>query len=226
MLEQQILCHRLPESLDSIVPNLDVKKLSKKHCKMVQELKRLTLNLELQRFEEDIHRYEQLYQEEFNKFQQQILNPTSSDYKHQIDILMYSVESYLNNYKGRLLRQIRHREACFHTNLIRQRRRRQSLMTDNNIQVHPQITVDVPKFIVGPVFLLLSKGPSYIRPNQSYLHCDQQQQKQVDREFNKTLDVIVPYLVRVYHMSPTSTIINRFFHKLAPYLCEQYMAPD
>ncbi|CAF1679194.1 unnamed protein product, partial [Adineta ricciae] len=112
---------------------------------MVQELKRLTLNLELQRYEEDIHRYEQLYQEEFNKLRQQILNPTSSDYKHQIDILMYSVESYLNNYKHRLLRQIRHREACFHTNLIRQRRRRQSLMTENNIQVHPQIIVDVQK---------------------------------------------------------------------------------
>ncbi|CAF1449613.1 unnamed protein product [Adineta ricciae] len=148
MLEQQILCHRLPESHDSIVPNLDMKKLSKKHCKMVQKLKRLTLNLELQRYEEDIHRYEQLYQEEFNKLQQQILNPTSSDYKHQIDILMYSVESYLNNYKHRLLRQIRHREAYFHTNLIRQRRRRQSFMRENNIQVHPQIIVDVPKFVI------------------------------------------------------------------------------
>ncbi|CAF1525617.1 unnamed protein product [Adineta ricciae] len=129
MLEQEILCHRLPESLDSIVPNLDVKKLSQKHCKMVQELKQLTLNLELQRYEEDIHRYEQLYQEEFNKLQQQIHNPTPSDYKHQIDILVYSVESYLDNYKYILLRQIRHREACFHTNLIRKRRRRQSLMT-------------------------------------------------------------------------------------------------
>ncbi|CAF1530419.1 unnamed protein product, partial [Adineta ricciae] len=114
-------------------------------CPMVQELKRLTLNLELQRYEEDIHRYEQLYQEEFNKLQQQTHNPTSTDYKHQIDILVYSVGSYLNNYKHRLLRQIRHREACFHTNLIRQRRRRQSLMTDNNIQVHPQIIVDAPK---------------------------------------------------------------------------------
>ncbi|CAF1166814.1 unnamed protein product [Adineta ricciae] len=79
--------------------------------------------------------------------------------------------------------------------------------------------------VAPPVFLLLCKGPSYIRPNQSYLHCDQQQQKQVDRKFNKTLDVIVPYLVRVYHMSPTSTIISRFSHQLATYLCEQYMAP-
>ncbi|CAF1689303.1 unnamed protein product, partial [Adineta ricciae] len=26
-------------------------------------------------------------------------------------------------------------------------------------------------------------------------------------------------------MSPTSTIINRFSHQLATYLCEQYMAP-
>ncbi|CAF1535325.1 unnamed protein product [Adineta ricciae] len=227
MLEQQILCHQLPESLDSILPNLDMKKLSQKHCKMVQELKRFTLNLELQRYEEDIHRYEQLYQEEFNKLQEQIQNPTSSDYKHQIDILMYSVESYLNNYKHRLLRQIRHREACFHTNLIRQRRRRQSFMRENNIQVHPQIIVDVPKVALndGQLQFLSQNGPSYIRPNQSYLHCDQQQQKQIDREFNKTLDVIVPYLVRVYHMSPTSTIISRFSHQLATYLCEQYMAP-
>ncbi|CAF1538327.1 unnamed protein product, partial [Adineta ricciae] len=162
MPEQQILCHRLPESLDSILPNLDAKKLSKKHCKMVQELKRFTLNLELQRYEEDIHHYEQLYQEEFNKLQQQILNSTSSDFRHQIDILTQrSMFSY--------------------------------------------------KF-----------DPT---TSSSTITHDKQQQKQVDREFNKTLDVIVPYLVRVYHMSPTSTIISRFSHQLATYLCEEYMAP-
>ena len=129
---------------------------------MVKELKRFTLNLELQRYEEDIHRYEQLYQDEFNQLQQQIQNPTSSDYTHQINILMYSVESYLNNYKHRLLRQIRHREACFHANLIRQRRRRQSLMTENNIQVHPQIIVDVPKVALNDAQLqFLSQNGIY-----------------------------------------------------------------
>ena len=44
------------------------------------------------------------------------------------------------------------------------------------------------------------------------------------QEYNKILDVIVSYLVRVYHMSSTATIIKQFSQQLAICLGEQYMS--
>jgi hypothetical protein len=47
----------------------------------------------------------------------------------------------------------------------------------------------------------------------------------VEKEYNNILGVITPYLVRVYHMSTTSTIIKQFSQQLATCLYERYMAP-
>jgi hypothetical protein len=47
----------------------------------------------------------------------------------------------------------------------------------------------------------------------------------VKQEYNKILDVIVSYLVRVYRISSTATIIKQFSQQLATCLYERYMAP-
>jgi hypothetical protein len=47
----------------------------------------------------------------------------------------------------------------------------------------------------------------------------------VEKQYNSILDVIVPYLVRVYHMSSTSTIIKQFSQQMATCLYERYMTP-
>jgi hypothetical protein len=47
----------------------------------------------------------------------------------------------------------------------------------------------------------------------------------VEKQYNSILDVIAPYLVRVYHMSSTSTIIKQFSQQMATCLYERYMTP-
>ena len=257
MFEQRILCHRLPESPDTIMSNVDVKELTKRHCKMLQELKRAKLDIELKEYEEKIHHYKQQYDEEFNILQQQIQNPTDSQQKDTIDAVLYLVQSYFNHYTNKRLRQIRYKETCFHVTLTRHSRRHhrhrqhRSLSEENMINVYPRVIVDVPKISLNRAQLdylshkgrsaivfnsffdkseakhksILYSGPSYIRPNQSYLYPEKLRLKQVKQEYNSLLNVIIPYLVRVYRMSSTTTIIKQFSHQLANYLCEQYMAP-
>jgi hypothetical protein len=44
-------------------------------------------------------------------------------------------------------------------------------------------------------------------------------------EHKNIMNTVTPYLVRVYHMSNTSTIIKQFSHQLETCLYERYMAP-
>ncbi|CAF1529401.1 unnamed protein product, partial [Adineta ricciae] len=227
MFEQRISCHRLPKSFDSaIIPNLDVKQLSNSRLKILQELKRFILNVELQEYENKIEHYEHLYQEELTSLQQQIENTNSSLPQHQTKMLLYIVQSYLEAFANRLLRQIRFKETCFRVKLTRHRRRQQPFLSYDVVDVYPQVIVDVPKVCLNRFQLdfLSHNGPSYIRPNQTYLYSRTHQEKQVEREYNRILDVVVPFLVRVHHMSPTSTAIKQFSHQLATYLCERYMS--
>ena len=146
MFEQRILCHQLPEILDSaIIPNLDIKQLSSRRLKMLQELKRFTLNVELHEYENKIEHYENLYQQELASLQQQIESTNSYFPQHQTNMLLYIVQSYLTAYTNGLLRQVRFNEACFHVKLTRHRRRRQSFLSYNVVDVYPQVIVDVPK---------------------------------------------------------------------------------
>nr|ABQ08076.1 hypothetical protein [Adineta vaga]ABQ08081.1 hypothetical protein [Adineta vaga] len=159
MFEQRILCRQLPKSLDSILPKIDTTKLTNKHYKMLQELKRVTLNVKFQEYEEEIQHYEDLYQQEFISLQEQIQNPSSSDHKHQTDILMYSLQLYLNHYAQKMMRQIRFKEACLRVKLTRHHRRQQSLLQKNIIDVYPQVIIDVPKISMNRVQLeYLSKN--------------------------------------------------------------------
>ncbi|UJR18760.1 hypothetical protein I4U23_005666 [Adineta vaga] len=218
MFEQRVLCHQLPESLDTVISNVDLQQLTKRRYKMLQELKRVTLDAKLREYEQQIQDYEHLYQEDLISLQYQIQNPSSSNYKHQINILMYFLQSYLNHYTQKLMRKIRFKEACLHVKLTRHRRRhQQSFLPQNIINVYPQTIVDVKKIALNRTQLeyLSQNGPSYIRPNQSYLHCYERRKKQIEREYNNILDVIVPYLMRSHHMKPTSTVIKQLSHQLA-----------
>jgi hypothetical protein len=68
-------------------------------------------------------------------------------------------------------------------------------------------------------------GPNYIRPNQSYLYSYERRQKQVQQEYENIMDTVTSYLVRVYHMPNSSTIIKQFSQALATCLYDRYMAP-
>jgi hypothetical protein len=73
--------------------------------------------------------------------------------------------------------------------------------------------------------ILTHLGPNYIRPNQSCLHSYEHRQKQVKQEHENIMNTITAYLIRVYHMPNTSTIIKQFSQQLATCLHDRYMTP-
>jgi hypothetical protein len=146
MFEQRILCHELPSSFNSITIDNNEEQCVNKHNKMVQDLKRQMLNVELEQYELKIQQYEYLYEQELATFQSEIYKTESSYQICHLNELMYYVKIYLYHHTKLLLRQIRYKESCFHVKLIRHHRRRHhSFTSTNTIDVHPQIIVDVPK---------------------------------------------------------------------------------
>jgi hypothetical protein len=69
MFEQRIVCHELPNSFNSITINFNQEQGVNKRNKMVQDLKRQMLNVELEQYELKIQHYEHLYVQELATFQ-------------------------------------------------------------------------------------------------------------------------------------------------------------
>lgn len=144
MFEQQILCHQLPNSFNSMVnQNGDEKQSTNKETdKTVQALKRRILNAKLEQYESDLQQYAQLYNRELTKLEFETCNMSSL---HQIGLIgqiMYDVKLYVHQHTKLFLRQIRYKESCFHAKLLRQHR--QSSRVNKAVDVYPQIIVDVP----------------------------------------------------------------------------------
>jgi hypothetical protein len=210
------------------------------------------LNVKLQQYEMKIQEYEHVYQQELTTFEVEHFKTKSSDLNDQMgNISINLLKTYLNQQTNRLIRQIRYKESFFHTKLLRHRHSHSSKIK-KTINVYSQVIVDVSKislnhnqldylsrnskltvmFFIIKVFIryLLSlfyyySGPNYIRLNQIYLHKYQRRQKQIKQEHDNIMNVVAPYLIRVYHMPNTATIIKQFSQQLQIYLHQRYMAP-
>ncbi len=145
MFEQRILCHELPSSFNSISINNNEEQCVLRRNKMVQDLKRQMLNMELEQYELKIQHYEHLYEQELATFQSEIYKTESLYQICHSNELMYFVKIYLYHHTQLLLRQIRYKESRFRFKLLRHHRRHQSRSASKTIDVYPQIIVDVPK---------------------------------------------------------------------------------
>lgn len=152
MFEQRIVCRRLPVAFHRKTADLEQRARSNRHKKMVQELKRVMLNVELEDYEIAIQDYEQSYQDELLKLEQQIRNPSTDEHKRHTDILLYFLHSYLQQLTDRLLRRVRFKESCLRVSLRRHhRRQQQSSSGEQRIDVYPQTIVDVSKVALNQV---------------------------------------------------------------------------
>jgi hypothetical protein len=213
------------------------------------------LNTELVRYELEIQHYEHLYEQGLVTFQSEIYTAESLYQIDHLNELMYFVKIYVYHHAQLLLRQIRYKESCFHVKLLRHHRRHQTRSSNKTINVYPQIIIDIPKAKLnqsqldylsrtGQLYslqisssivdlcviyfanaVLTSLRPNYIRLNQSYLYSYERQRKDMQREYESIMDTVTAYLVHVYHMRNSSTIIKHFSEALAFCLYNQYMAP-
>jgi DNA gyrase/topoisomerase IV subunit B len=152
MLEQRILCHKLPKAFDCMKMDNIQEPCENKRNKIIQELKRRMLNGELERYENKIQQYEHLYQQELTTLHAQIMNPTSPSHKGQVDILLYVINLYFNQQTTKFIRKIRYQESCLHAKLVRHHRRDLSSIK-KTADVYPQTIVDVTNLSLNRIQL-------------------------------------------------------------------------
>ena len=152
MFEQRILCHKLPKLFDSLKLDHIQEQTINKRNKIIQEMKRQMLHVELEKYENKIQDYEQLYQKELATFEVQLLQTNSSDQKDRLEMLMILLKKYLNHHTKRWMHQIRYEESCLHVKFMRHYRRHIS-SRNKTIDVYPQIIVDVPRLPLNRIQL-------------------------------------------------------------------------
>jgi len=129
------------------------------------------LNEQLEKYENKIQYYENLYQLDLAALQIQISNPTSTHHQRQVATVTHFIKQYFNHHTDRFLRQIRYRESCRHARLLRHYRRHVS-SSNKTIDVYPQIIIDVPKVSLNRTQLdYLSQNGKFKLFFNSYLHC-------------------------------------------------------
>ncbi len=147
IFEQRILCHQLPSSFNSITIDNNQEQCVHKRHKIIQDLKRRKLNIELEQYEIKIQHYDNLYEQKLTEFESETSKINSSYQMCHFNMLIHFVKTYVYHHTNILIRQIRYKESSCHIKLLRHRHhhRRQSLTTKTIIDVYPQIIVDVPK---------------------------------------------------------------------------------
>ncbi len=95
-VEQRILGHRLPKSFNCIKAENDDQQCTNKCNKIIQDLKRQMLHIELQKYEMKIQEYQHMYQQEFTIFELEHLNRTSYLNKKMGGMSINLLKTYLN----------------------------------------------------------------------------------------------------------------------------------
>ena len=159
ILEQRILCHQLPNSFNSITTDDSNEEQQQqnvnKQNKIIQDLKRQILNIELEEYEMRIQHYDYLYEQELTALESKTSKINLPYQMCHFDMLMYLVKTYVYHHTNLMIRQIRYKESYCHIKLLRHyyRRRRHLLTTKKTIDVYPQIIIDIPKVSLSPMQL-------------------------------------------------------------------------
>jgi len=169
MFEQQILCHKLPNSFNNIKTSINNEESNINACnKIIQDFKRQMLHIKLEQYEIKIQQYEYQFEQEFAAFELETSRTNSLYQISHVNELMHYLKTYLYHNTNLLIRQVRYKESCLHVKLSRQYHR-QRLSAQKNIDVYPQIIVDAEKVPLNCIELdyLSRNGKFRILPNNS-----------------------------------------------------------
>jgi hypothetical protein len=145
MFEQRILCRQLPHSFYSITTTNPEEQCANKRTKIVQDVKRQMLNMQLEEYELEIQHYEHLYEQELATFKSEIYKTNSFHQMSNLEMLMHFVKTYVYHHTNKVIRRIRYKESRYHFKLLRHYCRQRFYRSDQTVDVYPQIIVDVPK---------------------------------------------------------------------------------
>ena len=139
MFQQRIVCHRLPKSFDCITVENIEQQCKHKQNKIIQEMKRQMLNVELEQYERKLQDYEHLYQRELAAFERHLFETNSGRPIHDINEMISYIKTYLHHQTNKWMRHIRYSESCLRIKLLRHSRARSK---QDDVHVYPQIIID------------------------------------------------------------------------------------
>lgn len=153
MLETRTLCKFLPKNFDDfenfVAPftyfplNNDRKAVDvkNKRYKIIQEGKRIWLNLTSDVYEIKIIEYQIKYQFEFVKFETKLVNNTITATTNNGSSLFNQIKEYLNYRTNSLIEEINVEMSSYRRIILQNRQRSSS--TNNSIGVSPEIYLDL-----------------------------------------------------------------------------------
>lgn len=140
MLQQRIFSRKLPKSFDSLTTNKEVGHDERNHHKNLQELKRKTLDAEIERHEKKIQGYEELYRQKLVAFEFDLSHRVDHHQKHLTNNIITCIKAYLDHRTNLSIRRIRYEESLLRTKLLRHRLNRR--LKNKVTHVYPQVIID------------------------------------------------------------------------------------
>ncbi|CAF4782486.1 unnamed protein product, partial [Rotaria sp. Silwood2] len=211
--------HDLPLIKDTIAVEF-----KQKRYKIIQDAKRTWLNMYIEAYVSKIQEYEHQYQRDLNEFELTHINDMCINEKS----LFRSFVDYINHRTNRMLQEIYcEKLPPYRKQLVRVRERLK--WPKKMVTVFPTVIFDILYHPFTPTQLAyLSRGPTYIRPNQSAFFPEKYRQKRIDGELEDMMKKIkncladrkdsacVPRNIPVYKL---------YSDHLRAYLTQRYTTP-
>ncbi|CAF4037931.1 unnamed protein product [Rotaria sordida] len=237
-LETRVSIQFLPKDFDNleyfIAPNLYspliqdsmALEFQQQRHKIIQEAKSIWLDIYIDAYEMKYKEYEYEYQQTLNLFELR-----SSNTIQQNGVTLFNAFLiYLNHRIDRLKKNIYYEKIPIYRRKLLRFRRHLRSKRKNLVNVCPKIILDLLRHpLTGAELAYLSRGPTYIRPNQSVLRPLEQQEKQVDKECKDIMNKLKNYMANPYDGRPiipkTISLYKFYSDRLRIYLLQRYSSP-
>ncbi|CAF3751880.1 unnamed protein product [Rotaria sp. Silwood1] len=238
-LETQVTVEVLPKNFEHleyfIAPNLYspmirdslALELKQQKYKIIQEAKRTWLTIYIHGYETKYEEYVHQYQETLKSFELQCSNhPSQSTETTRFQSFLL----YINHWIHRLKQEIYYQTIPIYRRKLIRLRRQWRLNKKKLVSISPRIIMDLIRHpFTRAELAFLSRGPSYIRSNQSALRRSDQRETQVDKELNNIMDKLKKYMSASHDGQPKiaykALVFKTYAERLRTYLLSRYMTP-
>ncbi|CAF5145296.1 unnamed protein product, partial [Rotaria sp. Silwood1] len=201
--------------------------LKQQKYKIIQEAKRTWLTIYIHGYETKYEEYVHQYQETLKSFELQCSNhPSQSTETTRFQSFLL----YINHWIHRLKQEIYYQTIPIYRRKLIRLRRQWRLNKKKLVSISPRIIMDLIRHpFTRAELAVLSRGPSYIRSNQSALRRSDQRETQVDKELNNIMDKLKKYMSASHDGQPKiaykALVFKTYAERLRTYLLSRYMTP-
>ncbi|CAF2764146.1 unnamed protein product [Rotaria sp. Silwood2] len=205
-----------PDLYTPITRNSLAIEFKQQRYKMIQEAKRTWLNIFIRVHETKYRDYEDQYQRQLKQ-----IALDSSTRAH--------LTTYINHRTHRVQQEIFSEKIPVYRRKLTHLRRQRLKSNRKTVNVAPSVILDINRHpFTHREIAYLSRGPNYIRPNQSTLRPRNQREKQVDQEATDYMKKLMRCMVNMKDrpkIPTTASIYKSYEDRLRADLLVRYLAP-